>query len=67
MCWQTCTSGETEILGQCFPKAELRISIQDIFDALEEIMSFIQGLPLGEYSDMHIVAFVCMPLVAAKN
>jgi hypothetical protein len=52
MCWQTCTSGETEILGQCFPKAELRISIQDIFDALEDIMGFIEGLPLGEYSDM---------------
>jgi len=45
-CWQSCGHGHSEFLGACFAPAVLKISIQDIFDALAKILKFIVDLPI---------------------
>jgi len=43
---QGCSNGDTWVLGACFPKAELKISVEGIANAFAAIFEFIEGLPI---------------------
>jgi len=45
-CFRQCKSGDSNVGGLCFPKAELRISIEMIVDEFNKIIEAIEGLPI---------------------
>ena len=47
-CYLGCNPGDSYALGLCWPPAEIRFSIQDIFDALEKALDWIKSIPGSE-------------------
>ena len=64
-CFRQCEPGNSDTGALCFPKAELRISIEMIFDQFQEVLEFIEGLPIGEY--MSCMYHECIGLSIVMN